>query len=588
MNNPYDLFLLMFSLSQMNEKTKIIELFKESMCELFKPLTFTYSEKKMDNRFYTEEISTRNEVYGYIYSESVPEQTIKQILQNAVQMLAVFLDRISFENKLKERATNLETVSQGQLAQIKLYVNELETARIASLNLIEDLKNEIFERKEAETALIISEEKFSRLLMSLPLPIVYLGKDGKAIFRNDRFTKVFGFSEDEIQTIDDWWLKAYPDEEYRNWVINSWEASVIKAKENDTDIESNLYKITCKDGSVRQIIISGIVINDNVLATFIDITERILAEMFLQESESKFKTLVENIPQKVFMKDLDYKWIFVNKNLADDLEMTPEEVVGKIDTDFFPPELAAKYHADDERIISTGQTEDMEEKYIDKGEDRWINTVKTAIKDENNKIIGLLGLSWDITEHKLAEVELSNVKASLEMSLEASQIGIWKHDLIEDPEHINEISIRDLKHDQIFGYNEKVALWSQDIMLGHVIDEDRPAVQAVFDNLLHTGRLDFECRILWSDKSIHWIECRGKVFKDRTGQPNHIHGTIRDISERKQAEEEIKNQLNELRRWYEVTLDREGRVLELKQEVNELLNRHGEALRYGSDNTEFE
>jgi hypothetical protein len=62
-----------------------------------------------------------------------------------------------------------------------------------------------------------------------------------------------------------------------------------------------------------------------------------------------------------------------------------------------------------------------------------------------------------------------------------------------------------------------------------------------------------------------------------------LRGMIVDITERKRAEEEILKQMDELQRWYKVTLGREGRVLELKKEVNELLKLRGEALRYESD-----
>jgi ligand-binding sensor protein len=66
---------------------------------------------------------------------------------------------------------------------------------------------------------------------------------------------------------------------------------------------------------------------------------------------------------------------------------------------------------------------------------------------------------------------------------------------------------------------------------------------------------------------------------------NRLHASARligEITERKRAEDKIREQLNELRRWQEVTLGRESRVMELKQEVNELLQKHGEALRYES------
>jgi len=78
-------------------------------------------------------------------------------------------------------------------------------------------------------------------------------------------------------------------------------------------------------------------------------------------------------------------------------------------------------------------------------------------------------------------------------------------------------------------------------------------------------------------------------FPIAQGNRNLLAGFTIDISERKHAEEQMSMQLQELRRWYDVTLDREGRVLELKREVNELLKMHGEAVRYGSttgDNTD--
>jgi PAS domain S-box-containing protein len=114
------------------------------------------------------------------------------------------------------------------------------------------------------------------------------------------------------------------------------------------------------------------------------------------------------------MKDLNYRWISINENLARDFGFSPEEVVGKLDRDLFSDELADKYHADDVRIITTGKTEELEEKYMVDGKESWVNTIKTPVRDNNGEIMGLLGIFWDITARKLAEEEIRRLNDELE------------------------------------------------------------------------------------------------------------------------------------------------------------------------------
>ncbi|MDO9035103.1 MAG: PAS domain S-box protein [Methanoregula sp.] len=126
----------------------------------------------------------------------------------------------------------------------------------------------------------------------------------------------------------------------------------------------------------------------------------------LRGSESKYRTLVENIPQKIFLKDKNSTFISCNKNFAADLKIDQEMIAGKTDYDFFPKELAEKYRADDKRLMSTGQTEEIVEQYLQDGVMRWINTIKTPVKDSEGNIAGIFGIFWDITEHMRAEEAL--------------------------------------------------------------------------------------------------------------------------------------------------------------------------------------
>ncbi len=134
----------------------------------------------------------------------------------------------------------------------------------------------------------------------------------------------------------------------------------------------------------------------------------------LRASEKKYRTLVENIPQKLFMKDTDGVYVFCNEKYAADLKIKPEEIFGRTDSEFFPKQLAEKYLSDDKRIMAAGQLENIEEKYVHDGQTFIVHTVKTPVKDEKGKTIGILGIFWDITEQKRNEDEMRKYRVHLE------------------------------------------------------------------------------------------------------------------------------------------------------------------------------
>ena len=88
------------------------------------------------------------------------------------------------------------------------------------------------------------------------------------------------------------------------------------------------------------------------------------AEEALRRSENKYRTLLEHLPQKIFHKNKASVYLSCNENYARDLNIKPEEIKDKIDYEFFPKALAEKYRSDDKRIVASGNTEDIEEKYV--------------------------------------------------------------------------------------------------------------------------------------------------------------------------------------------------------------------------------
>jgi PAS domain S-box-containing protein len=174
--------------------------------------------------------------------------------------------------------------------------------------------------------------------------------------------------------------------------------------------------------------------------------------------ESKYKTLLENLPQKIFLKDTNSVYISCNENYARDLKINAEEIVGKTDYDFYPRELAERYRADDRRIIKSGKTEDINEKYIREGKEVIVHTVKTPVRDEQDNVTGILGIFWDITSQRRAQKKLLDYQKRLrdltsEMSLteerERRRLAIELHDQITQKLILFKINLGSLRQKEL-------------------------------------------------------------------------------------------------------------------------------------------
>ena len=125
--------------------------------------------------------------------------------------------------------------------------------------------------------------------------------------------------------------------------------------------------------------------------------------------QNLLRTLIDNLPVYIFVKDTQSRFVLNNMAHINILGATsPEEVIGKTDFDFFPPDLANQYYADEQELIQTGQPLiNREELTITpQGTRQWLLTSKTPLRDNEGKIIGLVGSSRDTTERKQTEETL--------------------------------------------------------------------------------------------------------------------------------------------------------------------------------------
>lgn len=271
---------------------------------------------------------------------------------------------------------------------------------------------DISERKLAEKTLHESEEKYRLLFENNPLPMWVDDLETLAFLSvNDAAVNRYGYSREEFlkMTIKD----IRPPEEVSVLLEHLTNAPSALGR-------SGPWKHRRKDGSILEVEIhsQGILFDGRrarmVLAN--DITERLQAEQVLANERNLLRTLIDNLPDYIFIKDVNSRIVMDNNAHQQMLGAnSPEQVLGKTDFDFFPKEIAASFNSDEKHIIQSGESLiDREEPGIDnEGNQRWLLTTKVPIRDHDGKITGIVGINHDITEGKHREEKIRRQLARL-------------------------------------------------------------------------------------------------------------------------------------------------------------------------------
>ena len=138
-----------------------------------------------------------------------------------------------------------------------------------------------------------SAERLHQVIRLLPMPISLADLDDRIVYANDSFIEVFGYSRAEIPTLADWFVRAYPDPDYRQHVMSVWRDEWEQAGRDGRAVRALRYRVTCKDGSVRTVELSGMQTDALNIAVFNDITERTQAEHELARHREQLEDLVQ-------------------------------------------------------------------------------------------------------------------------------------------------------------------------------------------------------------------------------------------------------------------------------------------------------
>jgi PAS domain S-box-containing protein len=261
------------------------------------------------------------------------------------------------------------------------------------------------------------------------------------------------------------------------------------------------------------------------------------AEDVLNRERILLRTLIESIPDSIYVKNIESRKILANKANCHNMGFqNEEEVIGKNDFDIYPPEIAQPFYEDDQQVLKYGKSiVNREEKLIiPNGEMKWLLTSKLPLYDENGIITGLVGVGHDITKRKKAEEDLKSVSTRLSLATKAGGVGVWDYDLVNN----------DLDwDDQMFAlynidkqnYNSAYEAWRAGIHPDDVAQDVMDIQMAISGE----KEFDTEFRIVWPDGSIHNIKALGLVLRDDSGSALRMIGTNWDITEKKKVEENL-------------------------------------------------
>lgn len=392
---------------------------------------------------------------------------------------------------------------------------------------------DITERKQAERNLQASEMYFRTLVENAPYCIHELDLQGRFLSINPAGLKMVNLAN-EAQLIKTYYFDGVATEDRARVQAlfveacegRSAEFEFKSAREHASKIYASNF-IPIKNSDNRIVTIMGF---------SQDITKHKQAEAELEQQRKFLRQVIDIMPNFVFAKDREGRFTLVNQSVAKAYGVTVEELIGKSDADFNSnPTEVEFFRQKDLEVWDSLQDEFIPEDVITDatGKSRWLQTVKRPLIGEDGNVHAILGVATDITARKQAEDALQE----LNVALTHAAPGISLLDSEGRYQQVNDV------YANLLGYSP------EELIRRHwkctVDPDDHGIALSAFEDMKTSGKGEFEARAIRKDGSVFHKNVVMVKSANKSGTDQH-HCLIRDITERKQMEQALREKDHEL------------------------------------------
>jgi PAS domain S-box-containing protein len=408
--------------------------------------------------------------------------------------------------------------------------NDQETLR----EHVERLEVELARRERVELSLQRSEERYRALLEAINEGLAILNEESAIVYVNDTFADMVGYRRQELtgrpfaSLVDATDLPACAEAMRLARPSARFELSLCRADGQKAITLASPSSIIGPDGVYR----GGFIV-------FTDITVVKQAESALAKERNLLRALMDSIPDYAYIKDRKSRFVSTNTAHLRVLNaQTTAEVAGKTDFDFFPPELARQYYEDEQQVMSTGEPlVNKIEQVVDRAGNRvWVMSFKAPLHDDLGRVVGLVGISRDVTALRGGDT----LHSPLRLIIENARDMAYKLDLrTKTYEYVSPSAktIAGYAPDEI----ERMGLQGY---LEQVHPDDRAALVAYHDKQAAATRQDtpavIEYRFRHKDGPYRWFAQSTTVLFSEDNKPVAEVGTIRDITQGKMTEQAVR------------------------------------------------
>jgi len=383
-----------------------------------------------------------------------------------------------------------------------------------------------------EAALAVEVDKHLRdLFDAAPVPMVHLRGDTIDVV-NECFRTTFGYPPGALPTLDEWWLRAYPDPGYRRQVQTTWQAAIERARQGDGVVEALEYRVSISHGRELAMLIGGRLMRDGLLVTFTDLSEYRRLEDELRRSEERLNFAMDASSDGLWDWNMVTGQTYCNPAYFHMLGYAPTDLADTVDERWIQllhPEDRERVLGEAERLLVSPGHYELEFRLRTKtGTYKWIlSRGKVVDWTDHGRPTRAVGTHTDLTERKNLEIELRNANEEQRAIFNSASVGIA---LMRD-----RVVLRcNHKLEELFGYGPG-ELEGQPTRLWYCDEETyRQSGQAVLAKMAEGDTHIWDLPLCRKDGSLFWARLRGQLLDPAVPEKGYL-GIIEDIGAEREA-----------------------------------------------------